>query len=97
MAATISELLDTIQDNSDYAESDSLTKARAYESALLQYMLLLPSAQSDQGSSMAYDMATARMLLDRVTAFITSYQAAAQSSADTSRVRFLNCREGFYR
>lgn len=92
--ATIAELDVTLAANADYSADDSLSKATAYESALLEYIRLMPSSQSDQGSSLAYDMATLRLLLNRVTAFIN---AKNQSSAATSRVRFLTFSEGFRR
>lgn len=95
MAATIDELFDLMQDNADYSASDSLSKARAYETALIQYMSITPSAQSDQGSSLSYDLATCQFLLSRVTSYIREKQSALAQSSASSSVRFLSAREGW--
>jgi hypothetical protein len=52
MAYTIESLETTILENADWVESGSVTKAQAFATAVMRWMVLSPESSSDQGSSM---------------------------------------------
>jgi len=92
-AATLTEILDAINDFSDYEEVGSVQRARSYVTAARRF-LQLPSTSSDQSSALGYtpqliqaEIATARAFID----------ANANLSSGSSAVRFLSASEGFRR
>lgn len=92
MAATIDEVIDALSDNADFEEVGSVAKARAFITAANRFLILTPSSQSDQGSSLSMGLPQVQSLLASARAYVTQ---ADQSSAMTSRVRFLSAREGW--
>ena len=89
MAATIDEVIDTLLDNADFEEADSVSKAQVFATAAKRFFILTPSSQSDQGSSMAISATQIENLLNRALTYI----AANRTSPST--VRFLSVSEGF--
>lgn len=92
MAATIDEVIDALSDNADFEEVGSVAKARAFITAANRFLILTPSSQSDQGSSLSMGLPQVQSLLASARAYVTQ---ADNSSAATSRVRFLSAREGW--
>jgi hypothetical protein len=89
MPATIDEVIDTLLDNADFEEADSVSKAQTFATAAKRFFILTPSSQSDQGSSMAISATQIENLLNRALTYI----AANRTSPST--VRFLSVSEGF--
>ena len=85
--ATLSEVVDDLIDNADFEESGSVSKARAFATAANKYLILKPTSQSNQSSSLSWDNNQIQSLLARARDFI-----AANS---TSRVRFLGAGDSF--
>jgi hypothetical protein len=90
-AATLSEILDALNDYADYEEVGSVSRARSYVTAARRF-LQLPSSQSDQGSAMGYTPQSIQNEIAQARAFID-----AQASASGGAVSFLTAREGFRR
>lgn len=78
--ATLSEVVDDLVDNADFEESGSVAKARAFVTAATKYLILKPTSQSNQSSSLSWDNNQIKDLLARARDFV---------SANSSRVRFL--------
>jgi hypothetical protein len=89
MAATIDEVIDTLLDNADFEEADSVSKAQAFATAAKRFFILTPLSQSDQGSSMAISATQIENLLNRAITYIAANRVAP------STVRFLSVSEGF--
>ena len=93
MAATLTEILDALNDYSDFEEVGSVARARSFITAARRF-LALPSNESDQGSSMGYSP----QLVQQELAYARQYVRANQeATAGTSQVRFLSAAEGFRR
>lgn len=90
-AATLSEILDAINDYSDYEELGSVSRAKSFITACRRF-LALPNSQADQGSSMGYDHPTVAGLLQDARDFVAANDT---SSSSTSRVRFFSFSNGF--
>lgn len=92
-AATLTEILDALNDYADYEEVGSVARARSYVTAARRF-LQLPSSSSEQGSSLGYtpEMIQAEIALAR--AYIA---ANSQANSANSSVRFLSAGEGFMR
>lgn len=52
MSYTITGLQDTIMDNADFRESESVAKAKAFATAVARYLVIAPESSSDQSTSM---------------------------------------------
>jgi len=52
MSYTVESLEQTILDNADWVEMSSVTKAQAFATAVMRWMVLSPESSSDQGSSL---------------------------------------------
>lgn len=78
--ATLSEVVDDLVDNADFEESGSVAKARAFVTAATKYLILKPTSQSNQSSSLSWDNNQIKDLLARARDFV---------AANSSRVRFL--------
>lgn len=89
MAATIDEVIDALLDNADFEASNSVSKAQLFITAATRYFILVPSSQSDQGSSMAISTATIENLLNRARIFV------AANRTPSGAVRFLSVSGGF--
>lgn len=92
-AATLTEILDALNDYSDYEEVGSVARARSYVTAARRF-LQLPSTSSEQGSSLGYSPEHIQNEIAVARAYIA---ANATSTADNSAVRFLSASEGFRR
>lgn len=90
-AATLSEILDNLNDYSDYEELGSVTRAKSFITAAKRF-LQLPNSQADQGSSMGYDHASVRELLQHARAYVA---ANDESSSTNAGVRFFSFQQGF--
>lgn len=75
-------------ENADFAETQSLAKARAFESACVALAVLLPSSASDQGSSQTFDQREIQA---------NKYRAQSFIAANASRVRYLSTNTGDFR
>jgi hypothetical protein len=89
MAATIDQVIDALLDNADFEAVNSVSKANAFVTAAVRYFILVPSSQSDQGSSMAISTATVENLLTRARLFVAANRTPSGS------VRFLGVGGGF--
>jgi hypothetical protein len=92
-AATLTEILESLNDYSDYEEVGSVSRARSYVTAARRF-LQLPSSSSEQGSSLGYTPAAIQAEIATARAYIA---ANADDSSATGAVRFLTAREGFRR
>lgn len=89
MAADIDEVTNDLLDAADFEEQGSVAKAKAFITHATRYLILHPTSQSDQGTSMAIDPKTVESLLIRAREFVSGRQGA--------KVRFLSASEGFRR
>jgi len=92
MAATTDQILDAFSDNADYEETQSLPKAKAFVTACTRLIGVIPSSQSDQGSSIAMSVPQVLALMQRAQNWI-----AANRSGQGSRVSFLSVNGGGFR
>jgi hypothetical protein len=88
-APTIDEVVDSLLTNADFEASNSVSKAQSFITSAVQYFILVPSSQSDQGSSMAISTATIENLLNRARIFV------AANRTPSGAVRFLSVSGGF--
>lgn len=93
-AATITEILDALNDYADYEEVGSVARARMYVTAARRF-LQLPTSSAEQGSSLGYTPEMIQNEIALARAFIAAN--ATPTSAATSSVRFLSAGEGFLR
>lgn len=92
-AATLEEILDALNDYSDYDEVGSVARARSFVTAARRF-LQLPSSSAEQGSSLGYSP----QLIQQEIATARAYIAAnATDSSSASSVRFLSIGQGFMR
>lgn len=94
MPTTIDVVIDALTDNADFAATSDVTKAKAFVTAAIQYLVLSPASQSDQGTSLSIAPETIRALMNKAQQLIDS---EGSSTAETSRVRFLSASRGFRR
>jgi hypothetical protein len=92
-AATLSEILDALNDYSDYEEVGSVSRARSFVTAARRW-LQLPTSSSEQGSAMGYTPAAIQQEIATARAYIAANDT---STAGNGAVRFLSAREGFRR
>jgi len=92
MSATPDEILDAFTDNADYEETQSLAKARAFVTACIRLIGVIPQSQSDQGSSIAYSTAQVQALMQRAQNWIAANQRIAGG-----RVAFFSVNSGGFR
>lgn len=90
-AATLTEILDALNDYSDYEEVGSVDRARKYVTAARRF-LQLPSTSSEQGSSMGYTPAAIQSEIETARAFIIANSGRGQTA-----VQFLSVRSGYLR
>lgn len=93
-AATLEEILDALNDYSDYEEVDSLSRARSFVTAARRF-LALPASSSEQSSSTSYSLADVAAQLRYAQSWIARKVAATASTSASSSVRFLSTSEGF--
>lgn len=92
-AATLDEILDALNDYSDYEEVGSVSRAKSYVTAARRF-LQLPTSSSEQGSSLGYTPASIQSEIATARAFIAANDDTPSSK---SAVRYLSASEGFYR
>jgi len=92
-AATLTEILDDLNDYSDYEEVGSVSRARSFITAARRW-LALPSTSAEQGSSMGYTPSSIQEEIRVARAYIA---ANATATADNSAVKFLSIGQGFHR
>lgn len=90
---TVDEILDALNDYSDYEQVGSVDRAQSYITAARRF-LSLPSSQSFTNSSMSMSPQFIETQIDTARAFI---QANQPDSSGTAKVRFLSASEGFRR
>lgn len=90
MAATFDQVADAYLDNADFEESGSVAKAKAFVTACVRLLVLLPSSASDQGSSQAFDQKEIQANKQRAQAFIAA-------NASGARVRSFSVNTGDFR
>jgi len=89
-AATLEEILDALNDYSDYDEVGSVERARSFVTAARRF-LQLPSSSAEQGSSLGYSP----QLIQAEIATARAYIAA--NAAGEGSVRFLTINRGYLR
>lgn len=92
-AATLIDILDALNDYSDYEEVGSVSRARSFITAARRW-LQLPSSSSEQGSAMGYTPAVIQQEISTARAYVAANDT---SSSGSGSVRFLTAREGFRR
>jgi hypothetical protein len=93
-AATLEEILDALNDYSDYDEVGSVARARSFVTAARRF-LQLPSSSAEQGSSLGYSP----QLVQKEIAAAIDYIAVNDEAPNggTGSVRFLSISRGFMR
>lgn len=86
--ATVAELITTLEEHLDYSTTGSVASAKQVVVACEKLLLKRPSSASHGGSSMTYDMAQIRDILERARGFVSQNEAGG-------RVRFLGQSDGF--
>ena len=92
-AATLDEIVDALNDFSDYEEVGSVSRAKSYVTAARRF-LQLPTSSSEQGSSLGYTPAMIQQEIALARAYIAANDTATSSNG---AVRFLSASEGFRR
>jgi len=95
MPTTIDTVIDTLTDNADFAATSDVTKAKAFLTAAIQYLVLSPASQSDQGTSMSIAPEVVKSLMTKAQQLVDS--AGAVTSSTNASVRFLSIAQGFRR
>lgn len=95
MPTTIDTVIDALTDNADFAATNDVTKARAFLTAAIQYLILSPASQSDQGTSLSIAPETIRALMNQAKQLVDA--AGAVTSSANASVRFLSASQGFRR
>lgn len=91
-AATLTQILDDLNDYSDYEEVGSVSRARSYVTAARRF-LQLPSSSSEQGSSSGYTPQLIQEEIRLARAYIRANDTNVNSG--NSQVRVLGIAEGF--
>jgi hypothetical protein len=90
-AASLTTILDNLNDYADYEEVGSVARAKSFITAAKRF-LQLPSTQTDQGSSESYTPEMVRKELEFARQYVRANQSA---TATTSSVRFLGVGSDF--
>lgn len=75
--------------NVDYAETNSVSKAKAFITACKQYRILFPTSSSNGGTSVGYDINQVATMQAQAEAFVRA------NSTPSGRVRFLSVSDDF--
>lgn len=89
---TLDQIIDDVVSYADFEEVGSVARAKLFITAAKRYLLINPSSQSDQGSSMTMDTPQIQGLLHRAQQYVDRSVRSNGSS-----VRFLSAAEGFRR
>ena len=92
-AATLTEILDALNDYADYEEVGSVARARMYVTAARRF-LQLPTSSAEQGSSLGY---SPEMIQNEIAVARAYIDANAATPNGSGAVRFLTAAEGFRR
>jgi hypothetical protein len=95
MPTNIETVIDTLTDNADFAATNDVSKAKAFLTAAIQYLVLSPASQSDQGTSMTIAPETIKSLMNKAQQLVNAADAA--TTASNASVRFLSISQGFRR
>jgi len=93
-AATLTEILDALNDYADYEEVGSVARARMYVTAARRF-LQLPTSSAEQGSSLGYTPEMIQTEIALARTYIAS--SVTPTTSGQSSVRFLSASEGFRR
>jgi hypothetical protein len=77
-AASLDDILDDLNDYSDYEELDSLARAKTFLTAARRF-LQIPSSQSHNSASHAYNQASVQEMVRHARLFIAQKQSQAAS------------------
>jgi hypothetical protein len=83
---TLDQVVDTLLENADFAEVQSLAKAKAFATAAKQFFILTPSSSSDQGSALSVDLNQIRWLAAQANDYIRASSESAASSSSRAMV-----------
>lgn len=86
----IETVAQTILANSDFEETGSLSKAKAFVTAVTRWMILSPESSSNQSSSLSWSKQQINVLLQSARAYI-----AANDSSNGTSVRHLGVSQDF--
>lgn len=86
-AETVANILDNLNDYSDYEEQGSVARAKSFITAATRF-LGLPANQTDQGSSLGYSPASVEKLLEYARAYVRANDTT--SSNTNAKVRFFS-------
>jgi len=90
MPATLDEVIDSLLDNADFEEVNSLSKAKAFVTAATRFFILVPQTAADQqGCSQSMSVQQIENLMERARSYVSTNNTAASS------VRFLGVGEDF--
>jgi hypothetical protein len=93
MPTTIDTVIDQLTDNADFAATSDVAKARLFLTAAIQFLILSPASQGDQGTSMSIAPETVRALMNKAQQLVDA--AASVTSSTNASVRFLSAKQGF--
>lgn len=93
-AATITQILDDLNDYADYEALGSVSRAKSFITAAVRF-LGTPQSESDQGSSSSFSHDSVEKLLAHARHYVATNDTA--NAASSSAVRFLSASEGFRR
>ena len=88
---TLAEIEAALEENADFEEAGSVSKAKAFVTAANRWLIRRPESASDQASSLTIGKSFVMSLRSRAIDYIN---ANAANSA-TSRVRFFSVESGF--
>jgi len=86
---TISTVQTNLLANVDYAETNSVSKAKAFITACKQYRILFPTSSSNGGTSVGYDLNQVATMQAQAESFVRA------NSNPSGRVRFLSVSDDF--
>jgi hypothetical protein len=84
-ASTLAEVQAAYDDNASYAEDNSVTKARAFETAAMVLLRREPQQAGRNGTAFTLDKQSVREELARVRSWLSARNQANGSSGATSR------------
>ena len=87
---TVEQIEQTLLDNADFEEADSVTKAKAFVTAAKRWLILRPNSASHQGNSLSLNVGQVESMMIRAQDFISA------NAVNSGRVRFLGM-DGFTR
>lgn len=92
-APDIATIVSNLNDNADFEESGSVTKAHAFVTAAKRFLLFSPQTQSDEGSTLTMSVTQIENMMNQARNFIT----ANSTASGAAKVRFLSASQGFRR